>query len=263
MSAHLFIIWQYFVYKIKARHRNGHGIHSPFIFELVSRVIFDKTRYEDYHFFGEVRKVLLNSSEIIKVEDAGETSRYFETADRKIKDLVKHSSVRPKYAKLLYRLSHYYKPATIVEFGTSVGLSTLYLAKGNQKAKVITVEENSSLCDIAEKTWKEYKIRNISVRNELFDVVLGDLSQQLIEPVLVFIDGNHNLKSTIQYFIYFAEHVKDGIIVVDDIHWSKDMVRAWGEIIQQRKGHATIELFTMGIIVLKEGISPGNYVVNF
>lgn len=257
------VLRMYLAYIIKARHRKGHGIHSPHIFNLVNKVFFDRTIYSDYSFFKNIRQKLLESDLALQVENIGTDSNFFKSDMRSVSDLVKVSSVKPKFGKLLYRLVRYYKPATIIELGTSIGLSTIYLARGNKNAQVITVEGNYNLCDFAKNSFKYNKIHNISVKNGMFDDLLDEISDQIIEPAFIFIDGSHSYKSTLRYFNYFAERISEGIIVLDDIHWSNDMHKAWKEIIQTKKNQATIDFFYMGMVVCKTMITPRNYTIRF
>ncbi len=254
---------EYFLYFVKAKHRKGHGIHSPFIYHLVSKVIYDKTKYADYSFFRSIRKKMYGSDVKLRVEQVGANSRHFKLNLRTVADLAKVSSVQSKFGNLLYRLVMQYKPATIIELGTSIGLSTIYLAKGNKNSHVITVEANSSLCDFAKSSFQENKLYNISVKQGMFDDLLDELSNKITKPAFIFIDGNHTYESTLYYFNYFADRMEEGIIVLDDIHWSEGMHKAWNEIIQNDENQATVDLFSMGIVVCREQITPRNYTVRF
>jgi len=252
------ISW-YITHFFKAGNRKGHGIHSPFVYSLVRDVIYDNSVYSDYSFFIKIRKQLYKSDLTLTVANAGANSRCFRGHERKVRDLARVSSVTPKYGKLLYRLVRYYKPATIVELGTSIGLSTLYLSKGNEKSNVITIEGNSSFCEFTRNICLENGIHNVSVIHGMFDEVLPKISTKIIDPTFVFIDGNHTYDSTLNYFQFFASILHDGIIVLDDIRWSADMQKAWKEITQKFENQATIDLFFMGIVIRKPLITAKNY----
>ncbi|MGD2033931.1 MAG: class I SAM-dependent methyltransferase [Bacteroidales bacterium] len=254
---------RYLYYVLKAGHRKGYGIHSPFIFEMVSNVLFDRSNYEDYAFFSRIRDHLGKSGSRIEVKEMGAPSYRFNKPERSVKELVRHSSVKHKYGKLLYRLVKYYKPSTIIEFGTSVGLSTVYLGKGNEQAQVSSVEGNSSLCDFARHILRENGILNVSVLNRRFDDALDGLLKDLVDPVLVFIDGDHRYEPTMHYYNCFAAAIGEGIIVLDDIHWSEEMNKAWKRIIRDRNDQATLDLFSLGIVILKKQITPRHYIVRF
>ncbi len=259
----ILVLWLYLKYLLKARHRKGHGIHSPYVFELVTKVIFDKTKYSDYDFFRSLRKKLRSLDIKLKVENIGAKSGYFNSDERKLSELVRKSSISLKFGMLLYRLAKYYKPATIIELGTSIGLSTAFLAKGNAEAKVITVEGNVALYKFAVNSFRNNNIPNVIIRQGMFDDLLDELAEHIAEKTLIFIDGNHQYNSTLHYFNFFSNRMNEGIIVLDDIHWSQGMNRAWSEITHREESQASIDLFDMGIVILRPGITRQNYTIKY
>jgi len=105
---------------------------------------------------------------MLPIENIGAGSVKQKSKYQKIKEMVGFSSVKPKYGKLLFRIARYYKPSTIIELGTSVGVSTLYLAKGAPQSKIVTLEGNASVCDYARTVFKKYQLSNIKAMNGLF-----------------------------------------------------------------------------------------------
>ncbi len=256
-------LWHYLGYLQKARHRKGHGIQSPFVYELVSKVIHDKTWHNEYEFFKRIRKRLNHSDAILDIKDDGAGSKYFKNNNRPVSALARVSSVTPKFGKLLFRLARFYKPATIVELGTSIGLSTIYLAMGNTASEVISIEEDFILCEFAKQVFHENDLKNITVLHGRFDDKLGEISEQINDPTLVFIDGNHRYGAAIRYFDYFCEKVKSGTIIFDDIHWSQEMRKAWKTVAKDARTHVSIDLFFMGMVIRRPDTTPGNYTVKF
>jgi predicted O-methyltransferase YrrM len=57
----------------------------------------------------------------------------------------------------------YYQPATIVEIGTSFGVTTAYLSNGNKNAAVYTCEGAASIASIAGETFDAMQIENIKI----------------------------------------------------------------------------------------------------
>lgn len=257
------IVMQYLQYLVMAGHRKGHGVHSPYVYELVSKVIFDRSYYSDYDFFRKIRKKLSDCNTTLHVEDIGAKSEYFTLNERKVSDLVRRSSVKAKFGKLLFRIAKWYNPSTIIELGTSVGLSTIYLAKGNPGAKIITAEGSTELYEFANRTFLKNNITNILLKQGMFDDLLDELAEDIVEPTLIFIDGNHQYKATLHYFNFFSERIKEGIIVLDDIHWSQNMNSAWREITRREGSQASIDLFGMGIVILRQGITRKTYTIRF
>jgi predicted O-methyltransferase YrrM len=263
IGSHFAALYYFLRYLISGRHRKGHGVHSPFVFDFISKVLHDRSKYPEYQFFDSVRDSLRLSDEILQVGDIGENSVHFNKKNRKVGDLARISSIPAKYGRLLFRIVRYYKPVSIVELGTSIGISSMYLAKGNTKSKVLTVEGNTDLCDYASALFFSHRIGNISVLNRDFDQAIIELPVDYVSPQLVFIDGNHSYEPTMRYYKFFMEGMKEGILIFDDIYWSAGMRKAWKEIIQRNKEYVTIDLYRMGIIIFRESVTPGHFVVRF
>jgi predicted O-methyltransferase YrrM len=247
----------YIDYLIKSKHRKGRGIHSPFVFELVSKVLFDRHDYPEYQYLDQIRNELKNSKEEVEIYDIGSRSKIFQTNKRSVSQMVSHLSISPKYGKLLFRLVRYYKPQQIIELGTSIGISAFYMAKGSPESKIVTLEGNPSLVAFAGDLFKRNGIDNIEIKEGLFDELLPPMKQNYQAPGLVFIDGNHTCDATLRYFLFFSNCMDEGFIIIDDIHWSRDMHKAWKQITLNPRAKVSINLFRLGIIILNDNITPG------
>ena len=130
---------KYLRYYLKASNGKGHGIHSPFVFDFITNVLIDKKQYPSYPKIEAIRATLKANKITIEVEDFGAGSNSLRSNNRVIKDIA-NSSLKPKkYAQLLYRMVQYYKPNNVLELGTSLGVTTAYLALANEAAKIFTV----------------------------------------------------------------------------------------------------------------------------
>ncbi len=247
-------------YKIGAHYRRGQGIPSPFVFELVSKVFVDTKEYGEYRLIEDKVKELYSNDNAISFKELGGGSRRLGDTKRKVSDIVRHSSVNKKYGRLIYRMVQYYKPQTILEIGTSLGVSTMYMALANRNTVIHTIEGNESVGSLAKKLAAELRLDNIEFHFGLFDEVLPDLSDR-ISPSLFFIDGNHTYESTIRYFNLVKSHMREGFIIIDDIYWSYGMRKAWKEI--RNSNTTTIDIFEMGIVVIKETLTEEKYRIRF
>jgi predicted O-methyltransferase YrrM len=250
-------------YVLSSRHRRGHGIHSPFVYDFVSKVLYDKSRYHEYGILSSIKKELRASRKIIRVEDQGVSSKQFKKISRTLPELLKISSIPEKYGRLLFRITRHYLPDTIIELGTSIGISAMYLAMGNPHANLLSVEGNPDLCMYAAEFFEKNGLQNIHVLCSDFDDALDSLPELFSRPKMVFIDGNHQYESTIRYFQYFIQRMNMGIIIIDDIYYSRGMQKAWKEIVTSSKESVTLDIFRMGIIIIRESITPGYYIVRF
>jgi predicted O-methyltransferase YrrM len=244
---------KYLHYYFSASSGKGHGIHSPFVFDFITSVLNDRQSYPAYEQVELLREELLRNNTLIRIEDLGAGSAVSSRKDRRIRDIARHSVKSKKYGRLLYRMVKKYQPHTIVELGTSLGLTTSYFSLANKDATVVTIEGAGEVAAVAETNFKRTGLDNIILKRGNFDVELPHLLQDTPEVDLAFIDGNHQEGPTLTYFEEFIPKVKNhSILVFDDIHWSRGMENAWQKI----RGHASvrcsIDLFFIGIVFFRD-----------
>ena len=243
---------KYLNYYAKASDRKGHGMHSPFVFELIDDVLNDKRSFYAYENIEGLRQALLSDQRILQIEDFGAGSRTIKENTRTVATIAKSSLKPPKYSQLLFRIVDHYQPKNILELGTSLGLTTAYLAAAKSDAKVITMEGSSAVAAIANENFTKLKLNNIELKEGNFDDILPDVLSVLPTVDLAFIDGNHRYQPTVNYFErLLAKSNNYSILILDDIHWSKEMEEAWQYVQQHAAVTMTIDLFFIGIVLLR------------
>ncbi|HMG82483.1 MAG TPA: class I SAM-dependent methyltransferase [Ferruginibacter sp.] len=242
---------KYLRYYFTASNGSGHGVHSPFVFDFITNVLKDKKQYSCYRKIEEQRKKLLTETAIVEVEDFGAGSSVFKSNHRIVKNIAATSLKPKKYAQLLFRIAQYYKPETIIELGTSLGITTAYLASGNAGSKVYTCEGSKNVASIAENNFEELGLKNIELIEGDFDQTVQPLLSTLNKIDLAFIDGNHRKEPTMEYFFQLLRHsTNTTILIFDDIHWSAEMEAAWVTIQSNPAVTLTIDLFFIGIVLI-------------
>ena len=251
MHSHFQLAKKYLHYYLTASNGKGHGMHSPFVFDFIKNVLKDKKQYDCYSEIERQRKKLKANNDLIEVDDFGAGSTVIRTNNRIIKDIA-NSSLKPKkYAQLLFRMVQYYKPATILELGTSFGITSSYLSRGNKIAKLYTCEGASNIAAIAQETFDALEIKNIEMIKGDFAKTLSLLFLKIKVVDFVFIDGNHRKEPTLQYYQQLLTHSNTStIFVFDDIHWSAEMEAAWCVIQQHPAVTLTIDLFFIGLVFI-------------
>lgn len=243
-------------YQLTASNGKGHGIHSPFVFDFINKVLNDYADYPDYQPIEQKRKDLLDNSTLIDVEDFGAGSAVIKSNKRRISAIAASSLKPKKYAQLLFRMVQYYKPETIVELGTSFGITSAYLASGNEHSKLYTCEGSTSIASIARKNFEALDLKNIELVEGDFDKTLPHLLSKLKKIDLTFIDGNHRKEPTLSYFSQLLGHIDhSSILVFDDIHWSKEMEEAWTAVKQHPAVTLSIDLFFIGVVFFNPDIN--------
>ena len=143
--------------------KNEHGVHSPFVFDLVTKYFYDKTIYPEYSILKSYRKSLLANKTFIEVTDFGAGSRVFKSNKRQVCKIAKTAGISSKRAKLLFRIVHYFQPNTILEIGTSLGLATSALSFGNKNAKIITLEGCPETANQCQSQFQNFNINNTKI----------------------------------------------------------------------------------------------------
>ena len=227
-------------------------MHSPFVFQFILHVLNNKSSYSSPEKIEELRKELLKDKRILEIEDLGAGSRVASTKQRSVQQLA-NSALKPKkYARLLYRMVKHYQPKTILELGTSLGITTSYLSTANPDASITTIEGSKAVAEIAKKNFSTLHLNNIQLLHGNFDEVLPSVIPQLPSIDLAYIDGNHRYKPTIEYFHQILPQTNnDSILVFDDIHWSEEMEKAWQEIQAHPSVKCTIDIFFLGFVFFR------------
>ena len=163
---------QYFKFLLKST--NEHGVHSPFVYNLVTTCFYDKTNYNDYSILKSYRKALLNNSKKIEVTDLGAGSQSMKQHERAVSKMAKNAGSTFNRTKLLYRLSQYFKPETILELGTSLGISTSALSLGNPNAHITTIEGCPNISEFTAAHLELFKLKNIDLKTGNFNEELED-----------------------------------------------------------------------------------------
>ncbi len=246
-------IIKYIQFYVSANSRSGHGIHSPFVFQFIDQVLNDKNAYEEYEAVEKLRNDLLQDKRTLPYVDLGAGSKSEKGEHRRIASIAKHSAKSRKWGQLLFRMVKKYQPAQILELGTSLGLTTSYLALGYRDGQVSTIEGVEGVADEALKSFKKMSLENIQLYRGNFDDTLTRVLQD--HPIIdfAFIDGNHQEAPTLRYFNTLTGHCNnDSILVFDDIHWSQGMEKAWQAIKEHPATLCTIDLFYMGIVLFRK-----------
>lgn len=244
---------RYFKYYVHAANSKGHGVHSPFVFEFITKVMNDFTLYDDYAGVEGLRKELLKDTSELEVKDMGAGSAKTSSNTRSVASIAKNAAKPKKFGQLLYRMAKYYRPQTVLELGTSLGITTSYLALANTNAAVITLEGAPAIAAKAQENFQQLHIKNIRVVEGNFDDTLSDVLQQHPKIDFAFIDGNHRREPAERYFNQLLPHIhNDTLLIFDDIHWSKEMETAWKNIVQHEAVACDIDLFYIGIISFRK-----------
>jgi len=238
-----------------------HSIHSPFFFDFYNNVIKKETLdNEEFSAIEEVRQKLLINPTEVTVNDLGAKSPHFEKINRPIARIAATSLSPATLCRLYNRIIHYMDAKHVVELGTSLGITTLYLAQKND-AHITTFEGNPSMIDVALTNFEYFDKKNIELVEGNLDVKLSDYLLKASKISFALMDANHRYEPTIRYFNLLIRKMDDqGIIVMDDIHYSEEMNLAWKELSHHQLVYGSVDLFRCGILFLDPALNRQHYV---
>ena len=255
----LFQIKSYFNHWLNAV--DAHSIHSPFFFDFYNKVIKnDNQNAPEFAAIEELRHKLLVSATEVTVNDLGAKSPHFKKDSRTLSRIAETSLSPASYCRLYHRIIHYIDATQILELGTSMGMTTLYLAQ-KKNAHVITFEGNPSIINVALTHFECFNIKNIELVEGNLD---SELSNYLLKPSkidFVLMDANHRYEPTMRYFNLLSRRMADkGVIVIDDIYYSEEMNRAWKELSNHQLVYGSVDLFRCGILFFDPALNRQHYI---
>ena len=266
------------------RAKTRYDVHSPFVFQFVEDVLEDDRLFYVFRDAEILRGELLNSKDSVEVEDFGAGSHVSGLKKKRKISAIANAALSPAFqCEWLFRIAQFTKPLTVIELGTSLGVSTLYLTEGSPRsAKIRTLEGSSDIAALARRNFDWYydtflKIglqrhnpdmldfnyyeKNVKTdfeKNKIqivvgkFDETLQTTLTELQKLDFAFIDGNHRRQPTLDYFHQCLAHTHTGsVLIFDDIHWSTEMESAWEDIKQHPSVTLTIDLFWCGLVFFR------------
>jgi predicted O-methyltransferase YrrM len=232
---------------------NAHSIHSPFVFDLYTKVVCPQKEYYCFRKIESIRKHLLTSATYLRVTDLGAGSLIHTSAVRKISSITRHSGKSAHIGQLLFKFVLYFKPLYIFDLGTSVGISTAYLAKANSHSRIYTFEGCTEIAAVATTNFKKLHLYNIRQVNGNIDETLEKNIDFIEQSDMVFFDANHRYESTLRYFhICLSKAHENSVFIFDDIHWSQEMENAWKAIKEHEEVTLTIDFFHFGMVFFRK-----------
>ncbi|HON17971.1 MAG TPA: class I SAM-dependent methyltransferase [Salinivirgaceae bacterium] len=259
MGKLLFSLFQYLNYRLKASHRKGHGIHSPLIFRFIENVLRKKSISEIERQNITIFKQLSADKTPLEIEPQGALKAKKTTT---IGQLAQKSTTRTRYRFLLGHIAQFYEFETVIELGTSLGITAHLLSKST-KGTVTTVEGSETLAKLASNNLKKWNCNNCQVIHSDFDAFISQL-KPLSNPALVYLDGNHTFDATIRYYSMFRNLLLPGsILVIGDIYWSPEMKKAWDSICQISENRYTVDLFGIGLCFFHTKAAGNHFIIAY
>ncbi len=231
-----------------------HDVHSPFVSLLIREVIENKKNYYTFFSAERLRHKLLYNNARIAIKDYGAGSMVTDKRQRSVKDLAKYAAISPRQGKQLFNLVRMTKPKTILEMGTSLGISAIYQAGAAPKATFISLEGCPNTARLAQNNLRSLGYNQITVLEGPFKENLPTALHQLgANTDFIFLDGDHQEGSTLAYYQECVPFLhNDSVFVLADIHWSESMEKAWNSLKSRDEVSISIDLFHFGILFFRK-----------
>ena len=253
MQAFLYRIWSYAGHVMRAWNTSGEGIHSPYLFELVRFVLRDRNAYYCFADIERRRELLKACRDELDVLDYGSAgAKEGLHVKRRVCEIARHQLESPRVGQTLFRIVNWLgmnkkQPLQILELGTSLGVTTSYLAAADGRNSVVTLEGSEAVLNIAKGVWRALRLENIEWHEGNIDDTLFIYAREKLD--LAYVDANHTYQATKRYVDYLLPRMNEkGIIVLDDIHYSEQMERAWKELKADKRVTTSMDLYHVGLL---------------
>lgn len=245
----------------RKRSKGAKQIQSPFVKSFYSEVV-EKRSLGENNAIESLRKKLKKDSRTIQVTDLGAGSKKSQGNERAIKEIASNAAIPKKQGELIARMIRFYQIKNVLELGTSIGLGSAYLAMAAPDVKVRTIEGCPQTAGVAKSNFEHLGIKNVISQVGEFTQELKKNDGELYD--LIYIDGNHRLNPTVEYFEFALEHTNDdAFIIFDDIHWSREMEEAWEIVKSSKRVKVSMDFFRFGIICKHGQQTKEDFILKF
>lgn len=236
---------------------DDHSIHSPFFYDLYTKLVARKHK-DGLFALEDLRRDLEANRTVLEVEDFGSGAGK-KPGKRTIREIARTSLTPERWALFFHDLVHYVKAMRIVELGTSLGLTTLYLAQ-KKDATIYTFEGSHAIANVALTNFEWANRKNIKV----IEGNLNNTLHRFLEPTdkidFVLMDANHRYLPTLEYYRLLTRRLKaSSVVVIDDIHSSEEMEKAWNEIRTDTLVYGSVDLFRCGLLFFDPALNKPHY----
>lgn len=249
---------KYWLYQV-----NEHSLHSPFLYHFYTQII-KADSVTGFERLERLRKELLNSKESLEVTELGAGSRIDNGQTRKIADITRHASTPPSFSRLLHRIITDQQYNTILELGTSLGQNTLYMQQASPNGKIYTLEGSPEIARKAQEHFDAFEADSIQLIEGNIDKTLADVLKEISHIDLAYLDANHRYEPTLRYFEQILPRLHDqSLVVIDDIHWSREMNEAWKKLRNHPRVSLSLDLFEGGLLFFNPELKKEHYILSF
>lgn len=243
-------------YLVKARHRGGHGIHSPFLFHLITAVIEDRRRIPAYKIFKDLKNSALRLLSNLSDESLSRIYNEFNLPVSSRRNLYKKAELPLRYGKLVFRLINYFKPSAISNYGPSLGVNLAVIASLDDQIPIYHTTKNHEYHSFYNELLKDSALTNIYYEKEI--------SGPLVDSEFIIINYRYhplNCQEVVNQIL--STNGKICTLIIIGIHESKEMELIWQKLIESKKISVSLDLFEIGIGIINKRLQKEDFVLRF
>lgn len=256
---------KYLRYLYEAENATGHGIHSPFVYQFVRELLMNGEDDLQTRAIELLRRQCLRNTQLLTLEDLGAGSRIQASKQRTVQQIARAALKPKRFACLFHRIIQRDGHREILELGTSLGITTSYLATAHPAARVTTMEGAPEVAQQARENMERLGLKNVKLQTGNFDDLLPLYLSGIEKLDFAFVDGNHRFEPTLRYFREMLPKIHvNSVLIFDDIHWSREMEEAWTTIKAHPQVTLTIDLFFIGMVFFrKEQLESQHFTIRY
>ena len=229
----------------KLRYRKGHGVHSPFVYNLITKVIEEKASFYAFDEIEKYRKELLSQKNDLSI-------------------LTTKEAQSREYGALLFRIVNFFKCQSVLQIGSSTGIMSLYLAMASKHCDCFALEERPNiLCAI-----KDFVLAH---NLDKFHFVEGNSKEALMkfqststQMDLIFINQLPESMTVEElYSLCQSLRHKETVLIINEIKRNKNMNKLWLMMRNHPQSRVSIDLFALGILFFDDKLHKKHYKTYF
>ncbi len=235
-----------YLWKIrKAKYARGFGIHSPFVYSLITKVLREKNLYYDYNKIEQLRDALLNDSFLLKDRDTRRIVTKFKTSER--------------HGRFLFRLVNFFHPETLLEIGTGLGVDTLYMASPHADCRCVTLEEDQSLHLLSKMLFSRNCTSNIEAMKGSWEETVKQAITTIEKLDFVCLNAGPQLPIREIYNICRTKMHDQSIFLIRNIRTSIVLFELWEELKKEKNVVTSVDMYSMGILFYNPSLTNQQY----
>lgn len=229
----------------KLRHGRGYGVHSPFVYALITKVIEEQHPYYCYQDIDKLRKQYLFRTDAVTYPDRRGSNRQHRVP---IGRLLKREAITARKGMLLFRLANYYKPVHLLQIGSSYDFSAVYLSAYAKGLSFHVLEAVSAFVPVSREMYGKAAFNPITLHTGDYETTLPGVLKDLRSVDLVFFNTCHEQNDPVRLFRECIKQASpQAIFIFNEIKSNRLMRACWQEVCASSGVTVTVDLYTIGI----------------